>query len=58
MTIPGVGIRTAETFVAWVDDIDRFRNNRQLGSTSGWCRARMRQRIATGLVTSPAMVRR
>jgi len=35
MTIPGVGIRTAETFVAWVDDIGRFRNNRQLGSYFG-----------------------
>jgi transposase len=35
MTIPGVGIRTAETFVAWVDDIARFRNNRRLGSYFG-----------------------
>ena len=35
MTIPGVGIRTAETFVAWVDDVTRFRNNRQLGSYFG-----------------------
>jgi transposase len=35
MTIPGVGIRTAETFVAWVDDIARFRNNRQLGAYFG-----------------------
>ena len=35
MTIPGVGIRTAETFVAWVDDITRFRNNRQVGSYFG-----------------------
>ena len=35
MTIPGVGIRTAETFVAWVDDITRFRNTRQLGSYFG-----------------------
>jgi len=35
MTLPGVGIRTAETFVAWVDDISRFRNNRQLGSYFG-----------------------
>jgi transposase len=34
-TIPGVGIRTAETFVAWVDDIARFRNNRQIGSYFG-----------------------
>ena len=35
MTIPGVGIRTAETFVAWVDDITRFGNNRQIGSYFG-----------------------
>ena len=35
MTIPGVGIRTAETFVAWVDDVTRFRNNRQLGAYFG-----------------------
>jgi transposase len=35
MTIPGVGIRTAETFVAWVDDVSRFRNNRQIGSYFG-----------------------
>ena len=35
MTIPGVGIRTAETFVAWVDDIARFRNGRQIGSYFG-----------------------
>jgi len=35
MTIPGVGIRTVETFVAWVDDITRFRNNRQIGSYFG-----------------------
>jgi transposase len=24
LAIPGVGIRTAETFVAWVDDVTRF----------------------------------
>jgi len=35
MRIPGVGIRTAETFVAWVDDITRFRNNRRIGSYFG-----------------------
>ncbi len=35
MTIPGVGIRTAETFVAWVDDITRFRRTRQLGAYFG-----------------------
>lgn len=35
MTIPGVGIRTAETFVAWVDDITRFRRTKQLGAYFG-----------------------
>lgn len=35
MTIPGVGIRTAEAFVAWVDDVRRFRRNRQVGSYLG-----------------------
>lgn len=35
MGIPGVGIRTAETFIAWVDDISRFRNNRRIGSYFG-----------------------
>ena len=35
MSILGVGIRTAETFVAWVDDITRFRNNRQIGAYFG-----------------------
>jgi transposase len=35
MTIPGVGIRTAETFVAWVDDVTRFRRTRQLGAYFG-----------------------
>jgi transposase len=35
MTIPGVGIRTAETFVAWVDDVGRFRRTRQLGAYFG-----------------------
>jgi transposase len=35
MTLPGVGIRTAETFVAWVDDVGRFRRTRQLGAYFG-----------------------
>jgi transposase len=30
-----VGIRTAETFVAWVDDVTRFRRTRQLGAYFG-----------------------
>ena len=34
-TIPGVGIRTAEAFVAYVDDVRRFARNRQVGSYFG-----------------------
>jgi transposase len=35
MTIPGVGIRTAETFVAYVDDIGRFGRLKEVGSYFG-----------------------
>jgi transposase len=35
MTIPGVGIRTAEAFCAYVDDIRRFGRTRQVGSYFG-----------------------
>lgn len=35
MTIPGVGIRTAEAFVAYVDDIRRFARVNQVGSYFG-----------------------
>jgi transposase len=35
MTIPGVGIRTAETFVAYVDDIGRFTRLKEVGSYFG-----------------------
>ena len=35
MTIPGVGIRTAEAFCAYVDDVKRFARNRQVGSYFG-----------------------
>jgi transposase len=35
MTIPGVGIRTAEAVVAWVDDVRRFARVRQVGSYFG-----------------------
>jgi len=31
MTIPGVGLRTAESFAAYVDDISRFARSHQLG---------------------------
>jgi len=35
MTIPGVGIRTAETFVAYVHDIKRFAKIKRVGSYFG-----------------------
>jgi len=35
MTIPGVGIRTAEAFCAYVDDVKRFARNRQVGCYFG-----------------------
>jgi transposase len=35
MTIPGVGIRTAEAFVAYVDDVKRFARIRQVGAYFG-----------------------
>lgn len=35
MTIPGVGIRTAEAFCAYVDDIRRFARSRQVGTYFG-----------------------
>jgi len=35
MTIPGVGIRTAEAFLAYVDDIKRFGRSRQVGAYFG-----------------------
>ena len=35
MTIPGVGIRTAEAFVAYVDDIRRFARIRRVGAYFG-----------------------
>jgi transposase len=35
MTIPGVGRRTAEAVVAWVDDVSRFSRNKKIGSYFG-----------------------
>jgi len=35
MTIPGVGIRTAEAVVAWVDKPKRFRRNKSYGCYFG-----------------------
>ena len=35
MTIPGVGVRTAEAFVAHVDDVTRFARTNRVGSYFG-----------------------
>src|SRR5205814_8925247 len=34
-SMPGVGPRTAEMIVAWIDDPGRFRNARQVGAYAG-----------------------
>jgi transposase len=34
-TIPGVGRRTAEAAVAWIDDVSRFSRNKKIGSYFG-----------------------
>jgi transposase len=34
-TIPGIGPRTAEALAAWIDDVRRFRHNRQVGCYFG-----------------------
>lgn len=34
-TVPGVGIRTAEAFLAYVDDADRFHHNKAIGRYFG-----------------------
>ena len=36
MTIPGIGIRTAEAVVAWIDKPDRFSRNNQIGPYFGF----------------------
>jgi transposase len=35
MTVPGIGIRTAEAFLAYVDDVRRFARSRQVGAYFG-----------------------
>jgi transposase len=35
MTIPGVGVRTAETICAYIDDVARFRRVKQVGAYFG-----------------------
>ena len=43
-TIPGVGVRTAEAVVAWIDDVGRFARNKQVGAYFGLVPCQGRQR--------------
>lgn len=61
MTIPGVGVRTAEAFVAHVDDVTRFARTKQVGSYFGLvpCQDASADRNRLGHITKdgPAPVR-
>jgi transposase len=61
-TIPGVGVRTAEAVVAWIDDVRRFSRNRQIGSYFGLvpCQDASADRNRLGHITrdGPAVVRK
>jgi transposase len=60
-TIPGVGPRTAEALVAWIDDVHRFRSSRQVGCYFGLvpCQDQSHPRNRLGHITGdgPAVVR-
>ncbi len=60
-TIPGVGKRTAEALVAWIDDVRRFRSNRQVGCYFGLvpCQDQSGQTNRLGHITreGPSVVR-
>lgn len=61
-TIPGVGIRTAEAVVAYIDDARRFRTSRQVGSYFGLvpCQDQSADRNRLGHITreGPSTVRK
>jgi transposase len=61
-TIPGVGVRTAEAMVAWIDDVNRFSRNKQIGSYFGLvpCQDASADRNRLGHITrdGPAVVRK
>ena len=42
MTIPGVGIRTAEAVAAYISDAERFRRNKLVGCSLVWFSAKTR----------------
>jgi transposase len=62
MTIPGVGLRTAETVVAYLDDPHRFRRNKSIGAYLGLvpCQDQSGNANRLGHITreGPASVRR
>lgn len=62
MSIPGVGPRTAEAFVAYIDRIERFGNNKQIGSYLGLtpCQDSSAERNRLGHITrnGPPTVRK
>ena len=62
MTIPGVGLRTAETVVAYLDDPARFRRNKSVGAYLGLvpCQDQSGKANRLGHITreGPAPVRR
>ena len=62
MTIPGVGLRTAETVVAYLDDPKRFRSNKSVGAYLGLvpCQDQSGKSNRLGHITreGPAPVRR
>jgi transposase len=62
MTIPGIGIRTAEAVVAYIDDPSRFRRNKCLGAYFGLvpCQDESAGKDRLGHITreGPAVVRK
>ena len=61
-TIPGVGTRTAEAMVAYIDDVKRFSRNKKIGSYLGLvpCQDASADRNRLGHITrdGPAVVRK
>jgi transposase len=61
-TIPGVGVRTAEAVVAYIDDVKRFSRNKKIGSYFGLvpCQDASADRNRLGHITrdGPAVVRK
>jgi transposase len=61
-TIPGVGVRTAEAIVAWIDDVSRFARNKKVGSYFGLvpCQDASAAKNRLGHITGdgPAVVRK